>query len=109
MLKVYQNAAELVKSTLDVDGAIVLDVSHFEVVETLDDQGERTTFYHGDLYEVSPLGLATEQTPRGSTGRQLEFGPIPALPVLGAAEDVSTPLTNQPLSGEEHADISKFL
>lgn len=109
MLKVYQNAASLVKHTLDVDGAFVLDVSHFETVETADSDGNHTTFYHGDLYDVSPLGMSTEHTMLGSTHRHMEFGPIPALPILGSCEETSNPLRHQGISGDDHAKISKFL
>ncbi|KAL6302466.1 hypothetical protein BKA93DRAFT_858084 [Sparassis latifolia] len=35
MEQVYERAAKLVKRTLDVEGAIVLDVSHVDVVETM--------------------------------------------------------------------------
>lgn len=35
MEQVYERAARLVKRTLDVEGAIVLDVSHIDVLETI--------------------------------------------------------------------------
>ncbi|KAG8906833.1 His Kinase A domain containing protein [Tulasnella sp. 403] len=110
MQKVYQEATTLVKKTLDVDGALVLDVSHFEAAETLDSQGKRKMFYHGDLFEATPTGLSGEHSPRGGPlERRPEFTPIPALPILGADEETSNPLRGQPFSGEEHAKLSKFL
>ncbi|KAI0067388.1 hypothetical protein BV25DRAFT_1794820 [Artomyces pyxidatus] len=39
MDKVYERAAKLVKKTLDVEGAIVMDVSHGEVLETVGSEG----------------------------------------------------------------------
>jgi len=48
---VCQKAANLVKETLDVEGALVLDVSHFETVETVDPDGNSSIVYHGDLFE----------------------------------------------------------
>jgi pimeloyl-CoA synthetase len=39
MERVYDRAARLVKRTLDVEGAIVLDVSHSDVVETTHAEG----------------------------------------------------------------------
>ena len=46
MDKVYERAARLVKRTLDVEGAIVLDVSHSEVLETSGSEGAVSVVIH---------------------------------------------------------------
>ncbi|KAG9010965.1 His Kinase A domain containing protein [Tulasnella sp. JGI-2019a] len=134
MQRVYQQAATLVKNTLGVDGALLLDVSHFEVMESLmdsDDSGggpKRTAFYHADLYDMPPPksvvgtplgGVRGTASPNsilsnssvGPGERSHEFGTIPPLPVLGTGEDRANinPLRETPLGGEDHAKLSKFL
>jgi pimeloyl-CoA synthetase len=47
MDKIYERAAKLVKRTLDVEGAIVLDVSHSEVLETSGAEGTVSVIIHG--------------------------------------------------------------
>lgn len=47
MDKIYERAARLVKRTLDVEGAIVLDVSHSEVLETSGAEGAVSVIIHG--------------------------------------------------------------
>ena len=44
MQKVYEKAARLIKDTLGVEGALVLDISQFEVAENLGDEND-TQFY----------------------------------------------------------------
>lgn len=75
MQRVYQEAATLVRKTLDVDGALVLDVSHFEVMETLVDSDDpvtggpkRAVFYHADLYDMAQPATST---PDGSGGTSI--------------------------------------
>jgi hypothetical protein len=46
MEKVYERAAKLVKRTLDVQGAIVLDVSHSDVLETINAEGSVSVVLH---------------------------------------------------------------
>ncbi|KAH8118230.1 hypothetical protein DFH11DRAFT_1724183 [Phellopilus nigrolimitatus] len=49
MDRVYERAAKLVKKTLDVEGAIVMDVSHFDVLETTKAEGAISIVcHHGD-------------------------------------------------------------
>lgn len=144
MQLVYQEAATLVKDTLDVDGALILDVSHFEIMESAVESDDtvdgvkRLVFYHADLYDTSldpspediptsggsHLGSVTSPASTYGNGSSngyastldpgepsWEFGAIPALPVLGRAEAPGplNPLRDAPLSGEDHAKISKFL
>lgn len=59
MDKVYDRAAKLVKRTLDVEGVIVMDVSHCEVLESMSAEGSVSVImHHGDPQ-------------RGATERQL--------------------------------------
>lgn len=46
MDRVYESAARLVKRTLDVEGAIVMDVSHFDVLETTKAEGSISIVCH---------------------------------------------------------------
>ena len=49
MDKVYDRAAKLVQRTLDVEGVIVMDVSHCEVLETMSAEGSVSVIlHHGD-------------------------------------------------------------
>ncbi|KAJ7183131.1 hypothetical protein C8R46DRAFT_1066013 [Mycena filopes] len=46
---VYDHAAKLVQRTLDVEGVIVMDVSHCEVIETMNAEGNvSVVLHHGD-------------------------------------------------------------
>lgn len=122
MKRVYSNAATLVKNTLDLEGAVVLDVSNFEVLHTTGGPAGSSPIktYHGDLFSStlassSPGGKTLNDSSDDAadqTGeKRHEFGRIPALPVLGAAENASSPHTtrNEPLSGEAHAKLASFL
>jgi hypothetical protein len=49
MDKVYDRAAKLVKRTLDVEGVVVMDVSHCEVLETMSSEASVSiVMHHGD-------------------------------------------------------------
>ncbi|KAI0032527.1 hypothetical protein K488DRAFT_49715 [Vararia minispora EC-137] len=59
MDRVYERAAKLVQKTLDVEGAIVMDVSHSEVVETTHAPGIVSVVVHsadapGRLHRLAP-------------------------------------------------------
>lgn len=101
MLKIYQEAASLVRRTLEVDGALVLDVSHFEAVETYGTDGKRTVLYHGAPFEGSPDSSIGE--------RSLTFKPIPALPILGQDEAMERVDAMEDYTADEHQRLSTFL
>jgi len=63
MDKVYDRAAKLVKRTLDVEGVIVMDVSHCEVLESMNAEGSvSVTMHHGDPgVEMTKRQLTTEE------------------------------------------------
>ncbi|KAG8869471.1 His Kinase A domain containing protein [Tulasnella sp. 331] len=129
MQRVHQRAATLIRDTLGVDGALVLDVSHFEALESLMENNEssrqsnRPVYYHANLYDVNdapsttgaPAGddLTSSASVRslGPGERAQEFGAIPQLPVLGSSEDLSytNPQRSAHLNGDDHAKLSKFL
>ncbi|KAH9989015.1 hypothetical protein BJV77DRAFT_1018997 [Russula vinacea] len=46
MDRVYQRAAKLVKKTLDVEGALVMDMSHGEVLETVGTEANMSVIVH---------------------------------------------------------------
>ncbi|KAI5117962.1 hypothetical protein M0805_001623 [Coniferiporia weirii] len=67
MDRVYERAARLVKRTLDVEGAVVMDVSHFDVLETTKAEGALSIVCHhsecapisGDNGTSEPHGTST--------------------------------------------------
>lgn len=108
MEKVFERAAWLVRRTLDVEGAFVMDVSHFEMVETAGPNGRTTVSYHGDLFEGA--GPQTRTTPDAAPLSHSNFGPIPPPPILGADGPSLPPFARgQFLNGDEHAALSAFL
>lgn len=48
MEQIYERAARLVKRTLDVEGAIVMDVSHVDVLETVGSESTTSIIIHTD-------------------------------------------------------------
>ncbi|KAF8624530.1 hypothetical protein AX15_005840 [Amanita polypyramis BW_CC] len=66
MDRVYDTAAKLVKRTLDVEGVIVMDISHSEVLESISAEGSvSVTMHHGDpVKEMTRRQLSTEEYQR---------------------------------------------
>ena len=94
---VYARAAQLVRSTLDLDGCFLLDTSKFEMTEIQTDHGVQTVF-RADPYVSETQSPVLE--------RSDEFGPVESFPVLGSTlEKVPT----RPLTGAEHEKLSDFL
>jgi hypothetical protein len=65
MEKIYDRAAKLVKRTLDVEGAVLIDVSSFEEYDTLDSETALSVLlYHSDPRQgpqskpLTPAGFA---------------------------------------------------
>lgn len=56
MDKVYDRAAKLVRRTLDVEGVIVMDVSHCEVLESMNTEGSVSVVMH---YGDPQMGTVT--------------------------------------------------
>lgn len=108
MANVYQKAASLVRKTLDVSGCVIMDLSHFEAVDSVDASGKKTTLYIGNAYGGSPTsGSPTMHS--AAIQRKTEFGPIAPLPVHAADEEEPNPIRDDIISSEEHAVLSKFL
>jgi len=63
MDKVYDRAAKLVKRTLDVEGVIVMDISHCEVLESMSAEGSVSVIMHyGDpQVEAAQRQLSPEE------------------------------------------------
>jgi hypothetical protein len=122
MQRVYESASQLVKRTLDVEGAVVADVSNFEVLHTVStpNQTNPTNRYHGNLFEAAShrSDLYPPRTTDPDTDESVgiaadhlqEYGRIPALPILGAAESgTPSPSRHSSLSGDDHAKLAAFL
>ena len=54
MDKVYDRAARLVKKTLDVEDAVVMDVSHFDVLESVKSEGAVSLLMHNGDPSTGP-------------------------------------------------------
>ncbi len=102
-----------------MDGALVLDLSQFEVVESTDQTGSIKKAFQADPYEVDAMmeqqrqetykhALGTDAT---FSDGDFTFGPLPPWVVLGASE----PLKETPKDrsrgavGMQHAKFSEFL
>lgn len=131
---IYQDVAALVKKTLSLGGALVLSVSQFEVVTTdleTDHTAQPLVFYRADLYESFSSPSSDQTSVHTSDGTRSDstqstrgdrsdghphcpgqpFGGIPALPILGSAEapENINSRRHDPLTGDDHSRISKFL
>ncbi|WVQ99618.1 hypothetical protein IAU59_006755 [Kwoniella sp. CBS 9459] len=95
---VYSRAAQLVRSTLDLDGCFILDISQIEMT-TIDTPAGKTTIYRAD-----PYGAAEHQSP--VLERSDSFGPVNAFPVLATTP---TATSSRPLNPYEHETLSGFL
>ena len=113
MEKVYELASKLVCRTLDLDGAIVLDLSQFEPVEMTDSNGEVKRVYQADPYDMGTMTSEDEHhVPHDENGnRSSHFGPLPPWSIMGASETKTTeiPGRNRPASSSDHARFSDFL
>jgi hypothetical protein len=92
---VYERAAQLVASTLDLDGCCILDLDSFENTQVEGPDGPRT------IYRADPYNTENEFMEKAQ-----EFGPIPALPLLASTDSSRTP---GPLSSLDHQRLSRFL
>ena len=92
---VYERAAQLVMSTLDLDGCSIVDLDSFENTQVEGAEGFRT------VYRADPYNTETDLLEKAQ-----EFGPISALPLLASTD--STRKTG-PLSSVDHQRLSTFL
>lgn len=64
MDRVYDRAAKLVQRTLDVEGVIVMDVSHCEVLENMSSESTiNVVMHHGDpdVHETTTKSLTADE------------------------------------------------
>ena len=55
MEQIYERSARLVKRTLDVEGAVVMDVSHVDVLETVGAESSTSITIHKDDPEIGTV------------------------------------------------------
>ncbi len=110
----------MIRKTLNVDGAFILDLSQFESVETTNTNGETILQYQAEAYEIeiapSELPATAEDFLHApaydphSGERMHPFGTIPPWTTLGASERLDPPGTrNHPISPTDHMKFSEFL
>lgn len=97
MDQVYSRAAQLVCSTLDLDGCFILDISQFEMTEIETSSGRQTVF-RADPYSSGSQSPVLERTE--------EFGPVNPFPVLATTP---SKVPTRPLTATEHEKLSVFL
>lgn len=97
MDQVYSRAAQLVCSTLDLDGCFILDIGTFEATE-IETANGRESVFRADPY-VSEL-----QSP--VLERSQAFGSVNPFPVLATTP---SQVPTRPLTAEEHEKLSTFL
>ncbi|KAL1411557.1 hypothetical protein Q8F55_002519 [Vanrija albida] len=95
---VYSRAAKLVRTTLELDGCTILDISQLERITISAGGDQKKVIYRANPYLAGNDSSVLEQAET--------FGPINAFPVL--ASTPSTPPT-RPLTAFEHERLSEFL
>ncbi|KAF9490770.1 hypothetical protein BDN71DRAFT_1434413 [Pleurotus eryngii] len=83
MDKVYSRAAKLVKKTLDVEGVIVVDVSHCEVLESLNSEGSvSVVLHHGEpVVNVAAAGGSCVDNADRESNDSAHATPTPSTPL----------------------------
>ncbi|KAK1920652.1 CnHHK5 [Papiliotrema laurentii] len=97
MDQVYSRAAQLVCSTLDLDGCFVLDISQFEMIEVETAEGKET------MFRANPYFTET-QSP--VLKRSDSYGPVNPFPLLATTPNK---VPTRPLTSMEHEKMSTFL
>ena len=92
---VYERAAQLVSSTLDLDGCSIVNLDSFENTQVEGPDGFRT------VYRADPYNTETDLLEKAQ-----EFGPISALPLLASTDPARK---TSPLSSIDHQRLSNFL
>lgn len=118
MDKVYDRAARLVRRTLAVEGALVLDLSHFEKLEGLGPDNKPVTIFQADAYDPGAAASSPKedtfghaQTSENAPGpRNSSFQPIAPWSILGSSEKLDPPAARgRVVSAAEHSSVSDFL
>ncbi|KAJ9101227.1 hypothetical protein QFC21_003446 [Naganishia friedmannii] len=110
MNRVYERASKLVQKTLEVDGALVLDLAMFEAVERLQEDGSTVTEYQADPFGLVP-GSEGEEEDVSVPEQHATFTTLPPWTIMGASETTpqNLPNRNKVGSAAEHAKFSDFL
>ncbi|WVO16127.1 hypothetical protein L204_103794 [Cryptococcus depauperatus] len=98
MDQVYARAAQLVCSTIGLDGCFVLDISQLEMFQTDTPMGKRT------LYRANPYHTVEQPSP--VLERSESYGPVKPFPVLAA---VPQGVDTRTLTPYEHEKLATFL
>lgn len=70
MDQIYERAAKLIKRTLDVEGSVVMDVSHIQVLENVNSEGTAAVVLHD---ADSDAGTTTRMLSREEFAKLTEF------------------------------------
>ncbi|KAJ9118740.1 hypothetical protein QFC22_003961 [Naganishia vaughanmartiniae] len=110
MNRVYERASKLVQKTLEVDGALVLDLATFEAVERMQEDGSTVTEYQADPFSLVPTS-GDEEEDVSVPEQHAAFTQLPPWTILGASETPPQNLPNRTKAGtvSEHAKFSDFL
>ncbi|KAG8740737.1 His Kinase A domain containing protein [Ceratobasidium sp. 414] len=108
-----------VKRALDVEGALVLDITNLECVETINEDGTKSYSYRGDTFtDPSHAQASVAVSPSVHGGADKSKSPsIPEKPferistpvVLGASHDNFKAKHTPSISGADHERLSTFL
>lgn len=114
MDQVYDRAAKLVRKTLDVDGALVLDLSQFESIEVSTEDDTVETIYQADPYDVGVISEDEERVTylqdNSWVERKIAFSPLPPWAIMGSSEKLDPPKDrSRQGTSSEHAKFSEFL
>ncbi|KAG9104974.1 His Kinase A domain containing protein [Ceratobasidium sp. 370] len=119
MEKVYDRAAKLVKRALDVEGALVLDITNLECVETINEDGTKSYSYRGDTFtdpSYAPATVIASPSVYGGVDKsklpgspEKPFERISAPVVLGASHNDFKAKHAPSISGADHERLSTFL
>ncbi|ODN82062.1 hypothetical protein L202_02378 [Cryptococcus amylolentus CBS 6039] len=97
MDQVYSRAAQLVCSTIGLDGCFILDTGQIETITTDTPEGKKVT-YRANPYSAEHTSPVLE--------RSEAYGPVNPFPVLAAVPPVPP---TRALSSYEHEKLSEFL
>lgn len=109
MDRVYERASQLVRKTLEVDGALVLDLASFEAIEQQQEDGSVITEYQADPFGLEPVIDTDEDV--AVPERKGSFSKLPPWTILGSseAEGLRPAGRNKAGSISEHVKFSDFL
>lgn len=121
----YDSAAHTIRETLQVAGAIVFDLSHFELIESPATDGNKAKASSSKIFFPSPFSMPdatpyanfddpsdiqTINSPPGVTDEAIKTQAVPAMGILGVDESTNAPKgREQPVPLSDHIRIAEFL